>query len=435
VQRFPRALVVALVVAAVPFLLGVPGASASGPKTTRVTQHGSTEANGDAAGPVVSATGQFVAYESAQTNLVGGAGSSGDNVFWWNRKTGTTKLVSHALMAGQTPDGQSFGANISADGRYVSFESDATNLVANDNNGVSDAFVWDSHTGKIIDASVSTTGVRSNGDSGDVSMSPDGRYVAFSTNATNLGPGNHDIFYDVYVRDLVAHTTTRASVAIGNHAVDGDSIETCMSNADVVGFGSRSNFLVSHAQPDANEVYVRNIPAHTTTEVSVNASGTPGDMNAFQCDISANGRYVAFDSYSSNLSTKDGDASDVFLRDVTAGRTYLASIGHDGSPADNDSSIPSVSDDGRFVAFQSTADNLISGDGNHQQDVFRYDRTTHSTKRLSVSTAGQAGNNSSYDVELSGDGSWAVFTSSADNLVPNDTVGHVDVFERGPLPT
>ncbi|HEY7280470.1 MAG TPA: hypothetical protein VID47_02650 [Actinomycetota bacterium] len=431
-QRFQRALVAASAATTTLFLLGVPGAGAATATTSRVTQHGSTEANGNAALPSVSATGQFVAYESGQTNLVGGAGSSGDAVFWWNRKTGTTKLVSHG-MGGQPPDGQSFGATISADGRYVAFESEADNLVPGDGNGVSDAFRWDSHTGTITVASVNTAGDLSDGDSGDVSMSPNGRYVAFSSGATNLGPGDHNAYDDVYVRDMTAHTTTRASVPIAGHKLDGDSIETCMSNADIVGFGSRSHFLVSHSQPDANEVYVRNIPAHTTKEVSVNASGAPGTMNAFQCDISANGRYVAFDSYSGNLSSKDGDASDVFLRDVTAGKTYLASIGHDGSPADDDSTIPSVSDDGRFVAFQSEADNLIPGDGNHQGDAFRYDRTAHTTKRLSVSTGGQAGDDASSYVEMSGDGSWTVFTSSADNLVPHDTAGHVDVFERGPL--
>ncbi len=431
-QRLYRTLVAASVATTALFLLGVPGASASGPTTKRVTQKGSTESNGDAALPSVSSNGQFVAYESGQTNLVGGAGSSGDAVFWWNRKTGTTKLASHA-MGNQTPDGQSFGATISSDGRYVSFESEADNLVPNDTNGVSDAFRWDSHTGKITVASVSTGGVLSDGDSGDVSMSPNGRYVAFSTSAMNLGPGDHNIYDDVYVRDLVAHTTTRASVPIAGHQLDGDSIETCMSDGDIMGFGSRSDFLVSHSQPDANEVYVRDLHAHTTKEVSVNASGAPGTMNAFQCDISANGRYVAFDSYSGNLSSKDGDASDVFLRDVTAGKTYLASIGHDGSPGDDSSTTASVSDDGRFVAFQSDAHNLIAGDGNHVQDVFRYDRTGHTTKRLSVATGGAAGNDASSYVELSGDGSWAVFTSSADNLVPNDGNHHVDVFERGPL--
>jgi hypothetical protein len=434
VQRFHRTLVAASVATTALFLLGIPTASASSPTTKRVTQHGSTEANADSTGPVVSANGQFVAYESGLTNLVGGAGSSGDNAFWWNRKTGTTKLASHA-MGGQTPDGQSFGANISADGRYVSFESEADNLVPNDNNGVSDAFRWDSHTGKVTVASVSTAAELSDGDSGDVSMSPNGRYVAFSSGAMNLSAGDHNAYDDVYVRDMTAHTTTRASVAIAGHMLDGDSIETCMSNADIVGFGSRSHFLVSHAQPDANEVYVRDLKAHTTKEVSVNASGDPGTMNAFQCDISANGRYVVFDSYSGNLSSKDGDPSDVFLRDVTAGKTYLASIGHDGSPADDSSTTAAVSDDGRFVTFQSDADNLITGDGNHHQDVFRYDRTAHTTTRLSVSTGGQAGNDSSFSGELSGDGSWAVFASSADDLVSNDTVGHVDVFERGPLPT
>jgi hypothetical protein len=427
-----RSVVVAVAATAFVLVLGLPGARASGPTTVRVTQHGSTESDGDAALPAVSSTGQFVAYESGQTTP-GGAGGSGDDVFWWNRKTGNTKLVSHGLN-GATPDGEAFGANITADGRYVSFESDSTNLVSNDGNGTSDAFVWDSKTGKIALASVNDQGVQANEDSGDVSMSPNGRYVAFSTGATNMG-GDTNVYDDVYVRDLTSHHTFRASVATSGHKVNGSSIETCMSDAGIVGFGSRSEHLVAHAQPDANEIYVRDIHAHTTKEVSVSNSGDPGSMNSFACDISADGRFVAFDSFSDNLSNKDGSHGDVFLRDVHAGKTYLASIAANGDPANGDSSFASVSDDGRFVAFESSATNLIPSDGNHQQDVFRYDRTGGVTKRVSVATDGTAGNDASSYIEISGAGDWAVFTSGADNLVANDGNHHVDVFERGALST
>ncbi|HXJ63465.1 MAG TPA: hypothetical protein VNN79_06900, partial [Actinomycetota bacterium] len=151
-RRIPTTLALAATLA----LITGQAAQASNPTTVRVTQHGSTESDGDSALPSVSATGQFVAYESGQTQP-GGAGGSGDDVFWWNRTTGVTKLVSHGLN-GQTPDGEAFGATISADGRYVAFESDSTNLIANDGNGVSDAFVWDSKTGKITAASVNDSG-------------------------------------------------------------------------------------------------------------------------------------------------------------------------------------------------------------------------------------------------------------------------------------
>jgi Tol biopolymer transport system component len=193
---------------------------------------------------------------------------------------------------------------------------------------------------------------------------------------------------------------------------------------------------VSTTQPGSvNEVYVRDIVGHTTHEASISNGGDPGSMNSFNCDISANGRYIVFDSFSDNLSTKDGPNADVFLRDVTAGKTYLASVGTNGAAADGDSQFPAVSNSGRFVAFESSATNLIANDGNGVQDVFRYDRTAKVNKRLSVATNGTAANNASYYAEMSGDGSWTVFTSSADNLVSNDNNGKQDVFERGPLPT
>ncbi|HXJ63117.1 MAG TPA: hypothetical protein VNN79_05135, partial [Actinomycetota bacterium] len=274
-------------------------------------------------------------------------------------------------------------------------------------------------------------------DSGDVSMSPNGRYVAFSTGSDNLGGGDSNVYDDVYVRDLTAHKTYRASVPVAGKKIDGNSIQTCMSDTGVVGFGSNSNHLVAAQQPDpaVDEIYVRDIVHHATKEASVSNGGDPGEMNSFNCDISANGRYIVFDTFSPNLSGKDGNPNDIFLRDIQAGKTYLASVGMNGTEADDDSQFPAVSDSGRYVAFESESDNLIANDGNMVQDVFRYDRTTKVTKRLSVATGGAAGNNGSSYVELSGDGTWAVFASAADDLVANDDNHHVDIFERGPLPT
>src|SRR5262249_12987982 len=158
--------------------------------------------------------------------------------------------------------------------------------------------------------------------------------------------------------------------------------------------------------PPVTEVYVRDIVHHTTKEASVGGGGTPGDENAFDCDISANGRYIVFDSFATNLSTKDADHNGIFLRGVQAVQPYVASAWTNGRPADDDGSFPAVSDNGRYVAFESQADNLIASDGTHVQDVFRYDRTTKIAKRLSVATNGTAGNGDSSYAELSGDGSW-----------------------------
>ena len=315
--------------------------------------------------PGLSATGQFVAYESGQTKPRR-RGRRGDAVFWWNRTTGITKLVSHG-MYGQKPDGKSFGANISADGRYVSFESAATNLIANDGNGVLRRVRLglpdrqdhggerqrrgrsrQRRLGRRVD--VAERPVRGVLVQRDEPRSRRPQRLRRRVRARHAGP-----------QDVPGERRRRGQEDRRRRHRD--------LHVERRHRGVRFELRPPGRppQPDApvNEVYVRDLVHHTTKEVSVSSGGDPGEMNSFNCDISANGRYIAFDSYSANLSTKDGDSSDVFLRDVQAGKTYLVSVGMNATHGGRQQpgSRRSRTTGGSWRSSRE-ATNLIASDGN-----------------------------------------------------------------------
>jgi hypothetical protein len=170
----------------------------------------------------------------------------------------------------------------------------------------------------------------------------------------------------------------------------------------------------------------------------VGSSGNEGNGNSLRAAISADGRYVAFMSWASNLVPGDTNGSaDVFVHDLQTGATTRLSVDSDGNQGNGDSWNPAISADGRYVAFQSWASNLVPGDTNGSADVFVHDLQTGATTRLSVDSSGNEGNDESYDPAVSADGRYVAFESLASNLVPGDTNDEWDIFvhDRGPTPT
>lgn len=290
-------------------------------------------------------------------------------------RPGAIERVSVASDGAQGNDTVSNVASMSADGRYVAFTSAASNLVPNDTNGHHDVFVRDRVTGTTERVSVASDGTQGNGISASMSpaISADGRYVLVTSEASNLVRGDRNDAVDVFVHDRVTDTTKRVSVL-----------------------------------PDGTEA-----PNHSLASV-----------------ISADGRYVAFiiSNYQSGL----------FVHDRATGRTQRVSVGYDGTPpngsAVNFSGAPlAMSADGRYLAFTSTASNLVPDDTNERWDVFVLDRQTGTTERVSVASDGSEGNGTrdlNGWVSMSADGRYVAFTSAFSNLVPDDTNGHLDVFVR-----
>jgi len=323
---------------------------------------------------------------------------------------------------------------ISGNGRYVAFTSAASNLVAGDTNAAEDVFVRDRVRGTTTRVSVTTRDTQANGDSNEPAISGNGRYVTFWSDATNLVAGDTNGALDVFVRDRVRGTTTRVSVATGGTQANSDSESPGAISADgrYVTFVSGASNLVAGDTNDSSDAFVRDRARGTTTRVSVATGGAQADNYSFSSSISGNGRYVAFDSPATNLVAGDTNGppgSDVFVRDRVRGTTTRVSVATDGTQANNVSDAPAISGDGRYVAFLSMASNLAPGWIDDRLHVFVRDRVGGTTTRASVATDGtQASTLSSNWPAISGDGRHVAFTSWAVNLAAGDTNSESDVF-------
>jgi Tol biopolymer transport system component len=345
--------------------------------------------------------------------------------------SGTTVLVSVASDGEQANYGSEI-SSISANGRYVAFQSDATNLVVGDTNVKTDIFVHDLSTGETTRVSIASNGTQGNNTSQNPSISADGRYVAFESWADNLVPVDTNIVVDIFVHDLVTGETTIVSVA--SDGTQGDwysKYPSISADGRYVAFQSAASNLVPGAGGN-NDIFLRDRIAGETTIVSVTTDGTPADFYSENPSISADGRYIAFQSEASNLVVGDsnGLVDDIFVHEVSTGETTLVSVSSNGTQGNFQSIAPSISADGRYVSFESFADNLVSGDTNNATDVFLRDRLTGETTRVSVDSNGMQANDYSRNSSISADGLYVAFESPASNLVVGDTNGGWDIFLR-----
>ena len=410
-----------------------PQAASSG-STERVSvASDGTQANDWSFGASISADGRYVAFASVASNLVPGDTNGYQDVFVRDRSTGKTERVSVA-PDGSEADFSSYEPSISADGRYVAFASAASNLVAGDTNGFVDAFVRDRFTGVTERVSIASDGKQGNEGSWYPSISADGRYVAFVSYASNLVPGDTNGAYDVFVHDRVAGVTERVSLASDGTQADEASRNLKISaDGRYVVFDSGATNLVPGDSNGTDDAFLHDRQTGVTERISVASGGTQGDDKSWCPSISADGRYVAFWSYATNLEPSSGQAgSDIYVRDRSTGNTERVSVASDGTPANSASCLPSISADGRYVAFLSFASNLAPGDTNGAYDVFVHDRVTGGTERTSVASDGTQTNGGCDDAAISADGHYVAFRSIASNLVPNDTNGGARCFRALP---
>ncbi|MGH9040631.1 MAG: TolB family protein [Acidimicrobiia bacterium] len=385
--------------------------------------------------PWISANGRFVAFDSDSPALVTGDTNGVRDVFVHDRATGATDRVSLAAD-GSEADGQSQRPSLSSDGRFVAFWSDATNLVPDDTNDEADAFVYDRIDNVIRRVSVGPDGVQANGESLRPVISGDGSVVAYESAARNLT--GKDLIgrstdtnqaRDVFVYDMVESTTTRVSVGSDGAQGTGESLRPSLSaDGRLVAFQSEAAFDAADTN-ESRDVYVHDRESKTTTRVSLSDTEAEGNGGSFSPSLSADGNHVAFWSNASNL--VDGDAngtSDIFVRDIEEGATKRASVTSDGIEGDGDSSDPSLSPDGRYVAFWSAADNLVARDSNGVRDVFLHDLEDGKTVRASVASDGAQADADCYAPNVGGGGDMVAFDSEATTLVAGDTNPGSDVF-------
>jgi Tol biopolymer transport system component len=377
----------------------------------------------------ISGDGRFIAFESSASNLVTGDTNVVPDIFVRDRQDGITLRVSVASNGAQA-NSHSYDPSISADGRFIAFGSVASNLVTGDTNGVPDIFVRDRQDGITTRVSVASNGAQANIDSYNPSISADGRYIAFQSGASNLVTGDTNEADDVFVHDRQTGQTRRVSVASNGTQANGSSgVPSISADGNYVAFWSDATNLVSGDTNYAWRVFVHNRQTGQTMRVSVASNGTQANGSSVYPSISADGRYVAFESDASNLVPSDTNGKyDIFVRDRQVGQTTRISVASDGAQANDSSTSASISADGRYVAFWSGASNLVPGDTNGTYDIFVHDRQMGQTTRISVAADGTQADNFSVVPTISADGRYVAFLSSASNLVPGDTNGQRDIF-------
>ncbi len=405
---------------------------------------GAAAAGGGSFGTHISADGRFVAFTSLATNLSDADQDLVIDAFLRDTATGTTTLISRANgPVGAGGDDRTFVARVSADGRYVAFDSDSDNLSAIDDKTMADVFRRDT----VANATILVT--REDGPDGAPAsgaaptISADGGLVAFQSQDDTLSAIDNNLLLNLFVRDIAAGTTKLVSRPDGVGVIPQDAssfVPKISGNRRYVAFESDANNLTADVTPASRDIFVRDLEADTTALVSrvTGPTGAAGDGASNDPSISADGRYVAFKSASANLSSEDIDpVEDVFVRDRVAGTTTLVSraTGAAGAAGDANSEQPSISDDGRYVSFMSAATTLSTEDADPVVDVFVRDLVAGTTTlvRRAAGPAGAGGDADSGFAAISANGRYVAFPSQADNLSAedDDTVG--DIFRRDVL--
>ncbi len=454
----------------------------TGAVTCASAKSSGTSGNGDSGDAAISADGNVVAFTSYATNFVPRELGSLRNVYLYDR---TTRTLTHVSVGpgGAAADGNSGRPCLSADGRYLVFESAARNLVAGDSNDSADVFLFDRIAGTLTRISTTSSGAQAQAGAWQPGISGDGRTAAFCAAADSMGLTGLSVL--VFAKNLRTGELAVASVPPpsppqwvwyetgaprldhdGTHLVyhlfphnleglspigvvhrdltTGDTATVCAESfgdarepswAPSVSADGRSVAYVAQGSGagadlcDAQGICVRDMPGGAASLVTKSTPSEAPNGAGFSPSLSGDGRLVAFASRASNLVADDRNcAEDVFILDRAAKRVIRASVASDGTEGNGLSESPAISLDGKCVAFVSEATNLVRGDANGARDVFVHDCLTRATTRVSVTSDGGEAHGSFFVPAVSGDGSRVVFWSDASDLVPGDTNRAADIF-------
>ena len=432
-----------LLATAVLLLATLPPAGAAPTARTKrisVRSNGNEATGGISAEPDISANGRYVVFSSEATNLVSNDTNDADDVFIHDRRTKKTRRLS-VTSSGQEAEvgGESSDAEMSGNGRYVVFSSNAEELVPNDDNLAEDVFVHDRKTKKTRRVSVKSNGGQAeDGASGDPEISDNGRYVVFTSSDEDLVAGDDNGVSDIFVHDRTTKKTRRVNLASnGDQAELGSSSNPAISpNGRVVVFDSDAENLVQNDDNAQTDVFIHVRRTKKTRRVSVTSNGGQASGgSSSHALLSRTGRIVVYESHAVDLVPGDGNAEeDIFVYDRRTKKTRLITRAPNGDDADGGSEDVGISSDARFITYESHAENLVGNDDNTAGDSFLYDRQTKKTRRISLRSNGnQTLLGSSDDPDVSDDGRFVAFESNASDMVANDQNTFQDVFVRGPL--
>ncbi|WP_435745232.1 TolB family protein [Nocardioides sp. SYSU DS0663] len=395
-------------------------AESGGPDTTLVSAAADGgPADGWADRPQISGNGRYVTFDSNATNLTGGIPYPERRVYRRDLTTGTTQLVSATSSGAPANEWSSFSWP-SDDGNLVAFVSDQFDL-STPTARARAVYVRDMAAGTTELVSVSSSEQPANGASSRPMISPDGRYVAFSSYASNLTPEGGNGQEQVFLRDRAAGTTTLVSVATDGGVGNKRSYRGMVSaDGRFVAFGSFATDLVGGTNPDVESVFIRDLAAGTTQRVTVRSDGSPAPIGGARPYLSPDARYVVLNTYDPLVSSDTDTYSDVYVWDRTTGAMERQTVSTTGGDSNGDSLRGFITDDGRYTTFNSFATTLTDNDRNSSGDVFLRDRSTGKTTLLSLSWFGGGADGQSFRPVMSNDGSVVAYLSEARNLVEGD---------------
>ena len=398
----------------------------------------SLRANGDYAGHYTSDDGNLIVFSSHASNLIPGDTNGVSDIFLRNLSTNQTERISTGINNSQANNNSGY-PSITPDGRYIVFQSYASNLVPGDTQmcyywsgalNCPDIFVYDRVNKTTSLVSKSSSGQQSNADNEFPQISNDGRYIAFESTANNLVENDTNKSYDVFVHDLSTKQTKRVSIASdGTQANDQSHLSSISNDGSLIAFGSLATNMVVNDTNNVRDVFVRDQINETTVRVNVADDGSQADSTQYITwgVMSSNGRFIFFVTDANNITGKYSKSC-LFVRDLEAKITTLLNI---TCAAPSSPFTPlQISSDGQSVLFRSTLNGTDPQDNNSKDDVYLYNRITDKLTWVSKSFDNLQGNNYSLYGSMSENGQHVVFSSLASNLVQNDLNGSEDVFYR-----
>ncbi|MBK7642997.1 MAG: PD40 domain-containing protein [Planctomycetes bacterium] len=414
---------------ALPLLLALPAAA----QTTLAISVDPSGAPSDGRSSNVRGTPDLrvVVWHSDATNLVAGDSNGFRDAFWRDTYTGQTQIVSVGDH-GQLGDASSQWPTVSADARFVAFQSFASNLVPGDTNGLADVFVRDRLAGTTVCGSLGQGGAPADGSSRYPMISRDGRLLVFESNATNFAPGDTNGLKDIYLRDLVSGSARCLSLGVGAVPADGDSGAPTFSpdNTHVV-FESLATNLVPGDTNAVQDIFVCDLASGALVRASEDANGVGADGPSYDPYLSLDGRWVIFRSRATNLVPGDTNAiMDIFVKDLQTGAVTRESMTWYGGQVRWDCYAPWITPDGRYSIFSTLDSHVVPGDLNGVSDLFLHDRLLGGYERVNLDYLGQESDGGANYPVPSDDASRMIFDSVGAGLAPNDTNGVRDVFLR-----
>ncbi|OVE81730.1 hypothetical protein BVY04_02760 [bacterium M21] len=383
------------------------------------------EANSWSYYPKLSTDGRYVVYESSASNLVDFDYNGVTDIFVHDLQTGATERVS-VSSTGQEADRDCYSPNISSDGRYVVFTSQATNLTWGDGNTTA-VYIHD----RDLDITESVYTPMSGEYTNNPSVSTDGRWISFSSMSSYVVGNDSNNAEDIFLIDRQTYNITCVSATPSGFTGNSGSYDAKITpDASYVLFGSGASDLIDNDYNNRNDLFLYTVATSSLERISISDDESEANDSTYYGAITADARYVAFSSNATNL-TMGSDFNgyeDIFLRDRILGTTVRLSNGYDGSGANSYSSNPSITDDGQTVVFSSSANNLVATDTNTDADLFIVDVATGATEIITLGYDGSSANSYSYWGYISAAGTAVGIESSASNLVDNDFNGYSDIF-------